>query len=195
MSKNGLIFVRHNRELIEEGCYLYATSHFPSYTLDLPAQTFTVTILRDPLARLVSYYRYLLWARTDEEAAREEPAMGAMRHELEWSAGSFQSFLEQTPRRHLLAQLAMFTRDYDVDEAYERILACSQVCFTETFGTDIARLRKRLQLPLEEKHERRFGEAVELTEEEQERARAVLEPEFVLLRKVRKELNRSQHPL
>src|SRR4051794_8460283 len=58
---NGHVFVRGDSALIEGGEYLYGSSHTPAYLLDLPAETYTITILRDPVARFLSYYRYLRW--------------------------------------------------------------------------------------------------------------------------------------
>jgi hypothetical protein len=188
---NGLICVRHAQPLIEEGRYFYGSSHRPAHSLTLPARTFTVTILRDPLKRLLSYYRHLDWARCNPEAFHLEPALNGLRRECEWLGGSFDDFLRLAPREHLLDQLHMFSAEYRVDEAAERVLSCSAVLFTEQFGAGLRDLAGRLSLPLAERHERRFDHAVELNERELDRARELLEPEARLVEQVRRALSSS----
>jgi hypothetical protein len=58
---------------IERGDYFFASSHIPLWRLRIPPATFTITILRDPLSRAISYYRYLLWARSCKKAGESGP--------------------------------------------------------------------------------------------------------------------------
>jgi hypothetical protein len=225
---NGLKFVGSNKPIIEQGDYFYGTSHFPAWWLELPPETFTLTILRDPVSRVVSYYRYLLWARGNRTEYEIEPYLdeiiaessyidggwGHIQRSLSrrtlrfertaiqsfgpWaylermdprrSPSEFENFLRGVPPRHLLSQLYMFSERFDPGEAAERILACSAVCFTETLGDDLARLSETLELELTERHERRFGERVELGQPELDALRERLEPEYEMLDQVRKGL-------
>jgi hypothetical protein len=222
---NGLAFVGANKPLIEGGDYFYGTSHFPAWWLDIPPGTFTVTILRDPVSRAISYYRYLLWARRNPTAVETEPyikeildeavyfdgglastskalTMRTLRQERtaiqtfgplaylrrldprRWES-EFRNFVTRVPPRSLLTQLHMFSERFDPVEAAERILACSAVCFTETFSEDLAQLGQTLGLELGEHSERRFGERVELDEPEREMLRECLAPEYEMLEPVR----------
>jgi len=194
---NGLRFVRGNAKLIEAGEYFYANSHLPAHELRLPPATYTITILRDPAARAVSYYRYLLWARSDPAAREAEPfidevlAEGAFldrRFSLRRRRGGFLDFLDRVPASQLLTQLHMFSPRLDPAEAAERALSCAAVCFTETFAEDLARVAGELGLELAEKRERSFGEKVEPSEEERELLRERLAPEYAMIDRVREGL-------
>ena len=233
---NGLRFVHHDRGLIAGGDYFFASSHEPIFRIDLPPETFTVTILRDPVKRVVSYLRYLLWARANPTAYELEPYLDKVRAESEFLDGGLrflrtevsehgvkvesavrelgvgqflarlspfrpdlsrhdlrpelQAFLARVPPRRLLTQLYMFSKRLDPQEAAANVLRCSQVCFTETFAADLARLGERLDLDLEEKRERSFGEAIALDADEERLLRNRLQPEYEMIERVREGLDR-----
>ena len=185
---NNLVYVRHNQELIEEGAWFFANSHIPAHCLKLPPNTFTVTVIRDPLRRLISHYRYLVWARDDAANARRlDPAYSSLRREIAWLGDSFAEFLTRIPKRHALAQLYMFSKEYDVKDALERIHSCTSVCLTERFAEGIQLLANTLQLPLEVRRERQFGSPVKLSRSEEDRARELLEPESTFIETISKE--------
>lgn len=194
---NGLRFVRGNPRLIEAGDYFYANSHQPAHTLALPPDTYTITILRDPAARVLSYYRYLLWARRNPDAREAEPFIDEVvaesafldrRFSLRRREATFRDFLERVPAEHLLAQLHMFSASFDPGEAAANALACSATCFTETYPADLARIAAELRLDLAEMRERGFGEKVELGEAERELLRERLAPEYAMIERVREGL-------
>lgn len=191
---NGLRFVRGNRRLIEEGDYFFANSHLPAHELRLPPETYTITILRDPAARVISYYRYLLWARSNPTAREVEPFIDDVvaessflyrRLSLRRREASFRDFLDRVPPEFLLTQLQMFSERLDPPEAAEAALACSATCFTETYGEDLKRIAAELQLDLGEKRERSFGERVVLSDDESELLRERLAPEYAMIERVR----------
>jgi hypothetical protein len=191
---NGLRFVRGNPRLIEAGDYFYANSHQPAHALTLPPATYTVTILREPAARVLSYYRYLLWARRNPDARAEEPFIDEVvtessfldrRLSLRRREPSFSEFLDRVPVEHLLAQLHMFSARLDPAEAAENALRCSAVCFTETYSEDLRRIGSELRLDLKVRRERSFGEQVQLSAGEQELLRERLAPEHTMVDRVR----------
>ncbi|HEX6688968.1 MAG TPA: sulfotransferase family 2 domain-containing protein [Solirubrobacterales bacterium] len=184
-TRNGLKFVRSDSKLISEGDYFFANSHTPAYRLQLPPHTFTVTILRDPAARVISYYRQFLWARANPTARDVEPAVDKLQLLAKHMGNGFQDFLRQLPPQLLLTQVFMFSERMDPVEAAENALACSAVCFTETFSEDLKMLATTLELELEEKHERRHDEKVVLDEEELDHLREVLKPEYAMFERVR----------
>jgi hypothetical protein len=201
---NGLKMVRGNPRLIEEGDYFFANSHQSAYALQLPPSTFTVTILRDPASRAISYYSYLLWARSGDASRDREPFLDEVLAESAFLEGgvrrlfarltphqretTFRDFLDRVPPSHLLTQLHMFSERMDPGEAAENVLACSAVCFTETFPEDLRALARELQLDLEEKRERRFGEKAVLTDDELGLLRERLAPEYAMIDRVREGL-------
>jgi len=194
---NGLRFVRGNRELIETGEYFFANSHQPAHTLTLPSGTYTITILRDPAARVVSYFRYLLWARENPGAREAEPFIDEVVAESSFldrrfaprrRRPTFRDFLDRVPPEHLLAQLRMFSARFDPAEAAETALACSATCFTETYPEDLRRVAAELRLDLPERRERSFGAKVEPSEEERELLRERLAPEYEMIALVRERL-------
>lgn len=181
----GLTVVRHDLERIAGGDWFYANAHAAAHEVALPPDTFTVTILRDPVARVRSLYRYLLWARDEPRAGELDPYFTALREEGVWLGTGFADFLDRVPIRHLQRQLWMFSPRGDVDEAAARIVRLDAVLFTETFADDLAALARRLGLPLAPRRERRFGAEVVLTPAEIALARERLAPEVALVERVR----------
>ncbi len=164
----GYGFASNDRQVLAEGAYLFGRSHRTFADQPLPPETFTVTILRDPLARVHSYYDYLV--------AGDDPATPGR--------GGFDAFLDQVPVDGLLTQLAMFSERLDVAEAVDRIGSCSSVFFTEDFTTGLARLSERLDLPLEARRERVTAGRSTLTPSQRDRLATRLEPEYELLRRL-----------
>jgi hypothetical protein len=97
---NGLRFVRHDRELIEGGDYLFGYSHLSAHELTLPPDTFTVTILRDPIARVESYFRHLAWARANPLAREREPSIDQLRVESRVGDGPGRRLIWRFPPRN-----------------------------------------------------------------------------------------------
>lgn len=188
--RNGIIIVRGERKKIEDGYYFYASSHIPAHVLRLPEDTFTITLLRDPLDRLLSYYRYLLWANNDPHADTQEPFLSELQPEIACVKGSFAEFLDQAEKNNLLSQLYMFSSSYDVCEAKDRILACSAVGFTERFDQGLQYISGRLDLPLKVWHERRFQYNISPSPTDLSRAREMLDPEYKLVGEVRQNLGK-----
>lgn len=181
----GLTIVRHDLDRIARGDWFYANAHAPAHRVRVPPDTFTVTILRDPVARLRSLYRYLLWARDDPTASTQDPYYTSLAEEGAWLGEDFVDFLGRLPREHLQRQLHMFSEHFDVDEAEAHIRSLDAVCFTETFGDDLSRVGATLGLPLVQRRERSFGADVTLTTAERAAAAEHLAPEIRLLERVR----------
>ncbi len=187
--KGGLVFAQHNRPVIKRGRFFYASSHASAHEVKPPPHTFTVTVLRDPVDRLLSHYRYLMSIKSDPQVRQQEARwMKTLQREMAWLGDSFADFLTHIPREHLQRQLYTFSAQYDVEEATQAILALSAVCFTETFGADLERLARRLDLPLRLRHERRSTPLPQPPPADLERARTLLAPEIELLKSVRAQL-------
>ncbi len=174
----GYSFVANHRMLLADGAYFYGRSHRAAARQPLPPSTFTVTILRDPVERVRSYFDYLVSGDppgTPGQVARRERVTAGQ---------GFDAFLDQVPAQDMLNQLAMFSERFDVSEASDRIAACSSVLFTERFADGLTELGRRLQLPLTVHRARVTGSRTPLTGDQTERLRARLEPEYELLRRL-----------
>jgi hypothetical protein len=169
-------FASNDRSVLAEGAYLFGRSHHRFSRQPLPPKTLTVTILRDPVERVHSYYDYLV--------AGDAPDMPGQVTDRERSLAQdgFDTFLDRVPVRALLTQLTMFSDRLDVNEAAERIGSCSSVFFTEDFSAGLASLGQRLELPLEGQRARVTVRRSSLTDDQRERLRVRLEPEYELLR-------------
>jgi hypothetical protein len=171
-------FAANSRRLLAEGAYFFGRSHRAADEQPLPPRTFTVTVLRDPVERVRSFYDYLMVGDAPDAPGR------VGRYQRQWVAGGFDQFLERVPERDLLNQVATFSSRVDVSEAADRIAGCSSVLFTKTFDEGLAMLARRLGLHLEVRRARVGVARSPLTEAQEERLRARLEPEYELLRQL-----------
>ena len=143
-SSGSYVFARNFGKLTDRYTpHFFGFSHEPVWQMHIPKRAFRFTVLRDPMARVVSLFRYLADPRAD--AFEVHPAE---EHERGWAAGSFREFLERIPEADLLGQLYMFSQTLDPSEAADRIRACELWFFTESFDTGIAELSKKLGLSL-----------------------------------------------
>jgi hypothetical protein len=168
----------NHRRLLAEGSYFYGRSHHAVADQPLPPSTFTVTILRDPIARVHSYFDFLV--------SGDEPNLPVRVSEQERrkARDGLDTFLDRVPTAYLLNQLSTFSKTFDVSEAVDRIAQCSSILFTEDFAEGLAVLGRRLELPLVARRARVTGTRSSLTDEERERIRSRVEPEYELLRRL-----------
>ncbi len=171
-------FTAHNRRVLEQGAYLYGWSHLPAHRISLRPRTFTVTILRDPCDRVVSHYNYV------REGDQPGMAFAVTKAERALAREGFSAFLEALPKKDLFRQLFTFSPSFSVDEAAERIAACSCVMFTETYQSGLAALAKRLELPLASRRDRATKARDPISNADRHRLREILEPEYDLLRRL-----------
>lgn len=175
----GRVIVPQSRYLAEEGFYFFAYSHAASHEVRLPPETFEITILRDPVKRVISHYRNLVHYQ------RHFPGTVHLRHEGRWLGASFGEFLDRIPQEHLLRQLYMFSNTFDVNEAFDRITALNEVMLTEHFAAGLAMLAQRLNIPLTEFHAKSQFDEVHLEEDDVGRLREMLTSEYRLIEKLR----------
>lgn len=172
---NGLAFVAHSSELLEHGSYFYGWSHLPAHELRLPPDTFTVSILRDPVQRVCSHYQMLLYGTQGRYPFPHSP------EERSLVESGFGYFLDAVPPEDLLRQLFMFSETFDVGEAVERLGGCSHVFFTERYEAGLAELAEKLDVPLLMRRERMSAKHFELPASDLGRLKALLEPEYEMI--------------
>lgn len=182
IGKGNLVFVRNNKPFIEKGNYFYGNSHIPFWNLNIPEDTFTFCVLRDPYKRLVSLYKYYLWvAKTPKDIAiNQEPYYHTLIKHIGWLGESFSDFLDNSPKKNIANQLYMFSENYNVEEALENIYKLNKVYFQENFDEAIKDLSSLLFLPIKTKNERNFGGVnFSISEDEKQKAMDLLENEYV----------------
>ena len=197
VTSKGRVYVGWNKRLIERGHYFYAYSHIPAHQLRLPSDTFTVTVLRHPIDRILSHYAMLLdgidtkgkrpW---DWEYQTATPKW--FREESQWLGSNLRDFLAAVPREHLLRQLYMFSAEFDVDEAFRRIIGCSHCAFLDDLSADLNHLSKRLGLELPLRHDRRSRSRSMITPSDLALLEAEMEPELRLYVKLREHYGRDR---
>ncbi len=180
-TKSGPYAFTSGRGTLPRGDYFFGWSHMAAHRLRLPSRTFTIVLLRDPVARVLSYYRYLLSG--DEPA--ENMAWRVPDDERALAGRSFSDFLNTIPEELLLNQLYMFSRRFDVAEATAGILKCSAIMLTESYGRDLRKLAGTLSLPLEHRRDRITGvKAAPVDQQQLDALRDRLEGEYELLEAV-----------
>lgn len=170
--------------------YTYGSSHLPAWRLHLPPSTLTVTILRDPISRVISLYRYFADDRADEGQAFPSPGM-VRAGERDWAADGFSTFLDRADKISLLNQLYMFSSRLDPVEAAEHIRRCSLYFFTEHFNDGVAALAHQLRLSLVPRVDRASVADLRPTDTEMARLRHILDPEYQLIELLRAEPGRG----
>jgi hypothetical protein len=172
---NGIAYAGQNRTVIEAGHYFYAYSHRPWHELNLPEATFRITVLRDPVDRVVSHYRMLIGLRE----TGEDPKLIA--NEGRWLGESIDDFVRLAPRTAILGQLSMFSEQLDVAQAVDRLQQLEFVFMTERFAEGLAELGPRVGLELREHRARSAPSSIEVTDAQRARIRELLAPEYEML--------------
>jgi hypothetical protein len=168
-------FAAHHRRALERGNYFYGWTHRPAHMINLPPNTFTITILRDPIKRAISYYTYLVGGDAPGSGFGVSPA------EQSLAANGFNAFLDVVPKEHLLRQIYMFSPHFDPEQAAEQLAHCSFVFKTDHYDQGLSALSTRLDLPLQTMHERTSLVTFTPSAQELERLREMLDVEYTFL--------------
>lgn len=174
------VYVGWRKYLIEGGLYTFAFSHIPYWELELPRDTFRFTIIRDPFKRAFSHYKILV-----NFSRQEGPMRPNIVPELSWLGKSMNDFLDKIPPDALLNQLFMFSKEFNVDEAYERICSCEHVMFTEDFDNGLAQLSAKTGFALEPNRTRTSRIEEDVDTSAIDRMREMVEPEMRLYQRLR----------
>ena len=173
------VIAAHQPRAVQQPRYFFGWSHHPAWSIRLPSRTFSVTILRDPAARVLSLYRYLV----DPRADMGQP-YSAAREERQMAADGFDRFLDRLPRSKLLGQLHMFSRACDPQEAASRIEECSLAFFLDDMEAALQKLSELIDCPLNLRHERRSVGAFQPSDLQHTRLLKILAPEYSMMNMV-----------
>lgn len=178
---SGRPVVGWSRPLLERGAFWYGFSHIPFHALRLPPRTFTFTVLRDPVDRVVSHFNM---TKEYLESGAPHPSLA---DEGRWAAGSLRSFVERAPVEHLMNQLYMFDRDMNRARALDRLRTVSRVVMLDDYPALIEHLNYRFSLELPVSHLRQGKDRAGLSQEDRGILASRLEEEYRLLEDVRRE--------
>jgi len=175
------IYVGFNPYLLEKGDYFYGFSHMPKHKIKIPKDTFTFTILRDPVKRLISHYKMI------NEFKRRNRNHPSYKLEGKWLGNSFSEFLDNVPDNYLMNQLYMFSENLNVNEAFKNINKCSQVIFLDDFDKGVRELFKKIKINEISNifHERKSDFNFEPSQSDLEKAKEKLAPEIELIDKLK----------
>lgn len=138
--------------------FIFDSSHIIQSLKNIKEGTFTVSIFRDPTTRTLSYYRMLdRWQYMDKYNAW----LDNERYLLE---NGFKGFIKFAPDKIMLAQTRMFSKSYNVDEAFENIKKLSHIMILENYEEDLKILSEKLSMNL--KMFKFYGNSKRLTNEE-----------------------------
>ena len=164
-----------NLHNIGTGAFNYAFSHSPYHEVILPDNAFKFTCLRDPLKRLLSHYGMLVFFKQNNILHKSSSV------EKEWIGENFKDFLENIPKKHLLNQLYMFSKDFDPLEAATRIKSLDYYFFTEHFENGMQQLGDLLDAKFEVLREKSFAIDLDVDESDKELAMTKLDEEYKMI--------------
>ncbi len=172
---DGVRYVGANRGELIAGAYFYGFSHFPSHTLKLPSNTFTVTIFRDPFERIMSHYRMVNRLVAD---GSNRPWLAL---ERSWLGNNIVEFSNNMPKERLFAQLYMFSDRCRVSEALAGARRCSKYFFNDNYDVGIADLGRELALPLAPRHSHAMAFETQIASDLRAELKQILTPEYEML--------------
>lgn len=183
IERDGKLFVGWDATHLRKTDFFFAFSHSPAYTVRLPPEVTTITCLRDPLTRLISYYNYLLDIKL---AVRKDPKhVHANMPDLAWAHNDPMKFLKRVPIQHALTQLYMFSKQMQPQEAVDSISNIDIVLSTEDLNAGIEYLAVCLGLPLRPLHFGATKTKYVLPDEFAAKAQKLLQPEYELVQRLR----------
>ena len=191
--KNGMVFVQHQKEPIIQGNYYYASSHYPIWELNLKPNTFTYCILRDPIDRLVSLYKYYCWvAQVDEKTGyAKDPSYYVLLAQKNLLNKTFSDFVKELSPKYLSNQLFIFDKDLNAEKAIALLATVNKVYFFDMLDFAITDLTATLNLkPTQLTKERSFQDVVfEIKPDELVMAKGLLSAEIEFYERARQIYN------
>lgn len=177
--KDRYILVGWNRPLLNKEAYFYGWSHEPFEDLKISGDTFSFTVFRDPVARLISHY---LQIKSYSENLKGHPGI---RDKVKWlgNDGSFKSFLDNAPLEGLCHQLHMFSKNLSVAEALRNVKKVNLVLRQEELNkSGFARFNEALPIfSLKPAHYRKSESQFVLSKSDEDQAKKSLEKEIEFL--------------
>ena len=140
--RKGFIVQASNISLLEQGNYHYGCTHIPSWKIKEPNNTFTISIFRDPIRRIISHYNDI------KGKVERGEKHSCLQEESKFLGSSFTEFVDNLPPEKLLSQLYNFSNDFDIDEAVKKIKALNLTLTLENISNGVQRINNRLGIDL-----------------------------------------------
>jgi len=175
---NDLVFVGANKKKLESGDFFYGYSHFPFHEINIPKNTYTFTVFRDPIDRVISHYKML------RKYVNENRTYEWLNNEKDWLGDSFEDFIEKLPKERLLNQLYMFSKNFEVEEALQNIKSLDRYFFLKQMNSISNILFEDLSLQLSPKHVRAISTDFQIDELTNIRLKELLKDEYKLLSEI-----------
>jgi len=170
---NNRITVGWNKALLEQGYYHFGFSHIPQHEIVLPKDTFTFTILRDPIERIYSHYNMLKYY------SENNIAHPVRQNEENWLGNNIIDFVNQMPKSHLRRQLYMFSNHYDVEEALSNLQKINRIFFTSDLARAIGILSDGFKFNLKIRHDKKSSRSKKLSHDENKIITNLLKNEII----------------
>jgi len=152
----------------------FSFSHDPIWSFEMSRRTYKITILRDPVARVLSLFRYLSDSSSDQLEVYSAPPK---EHVL--ASYGLPTFLRNLPKKDLFCQLYMFSREFSPEEAAANIRSCQCYFFAEDYDRGVNHLSRQFRVDLQRRHDRSStGPKVTVDVAD---LRRILEPEYEML--------------
>jgi hypothetical protein len=140
---NGFIVQTSNISLFEQGNYHFGCTHIPSWKIQVPRDTFTISIFRDPIRRVISHYNDI------KGKVERGEKHSFLQEEGQFLGSSFTDFVDNLPPEKLQSQLYNFSKDYDLGEAVKKIKSLNLILTLEDISNGIQEINNRLGINLQ----------------------------------------------
>ena len=145
---HGRPVVGWDKEFFERGSFFFGFSHIPYWDIIIPERTFSFTVVRDPLERLLSYYKMLRLYQVSRKWSMIDAPHAELDQEVEYIRDNFQEFLNHLPRQHLLNQLYMFSQDFKVDVAIDNASKIDRIYESSNLSLMVREMNLRFGMTL-----------------------------------------------
>lgn len=113
--KDFSIFMGGNLDLINKNEFHIATTHLPAHALNIKDDTFTFTILREPVERFISHYKML------KQMIECNSNHGCLKEERFYYDDCIVKCALKMPINHRHAQLFSFSKEMNIKSAINRL--------------------------------------------------------------------------
>lgn len=114
----GNTFVCHHKKYIESGNYHFGFSHMPQHGIHFQKPRITITCIREPVERFFSYYANM---KRERERFKHSQA--------KYIDLPFIEFVRRVDRIHLLPTVYMFSKTFNVDEAFNNLMKVDHILY------------------------------------------------------------------